>query len=128
MKTAAIPQGPWYNAMISEGIYDAKIIDLIRGQYGQNKDMYLQIVLWLAQPECYLVTNLYFPRGKPDSKTVQRLSRLSQICGLLPQDAIDMPQSFHGAELKIQIKKFMNNDREYTDVDKFLHSDVIATT
>lgn len=128
MKSQTVPQGPYYNPDLEEGIYDAKIVDLVQGEYGKDKDMYLQVILRVKEPECYVVSNLYFPKGKPDSKTVQRLSRLSQICGLVPQDALDSPRDFKGAELKVQIKRFKNDGREYSDVSRFLHPDVVVTT
>ena len=131
MKTTQIPQGPWSNPDIEDGDHDAQIVELKEGHYGPQQDTYLQVVLWLPQEGKHFVTNLYFPEKKPDSKTVQRLSRLSQICGLVPQDALDSPQDFRGCELKIRVKRFKAKGRadsfEYCDVDRFLHPDIVTT-
>lgn len=118
-----IPQGPWHNPSIEAGVYAATIKFLRSGCYGSNEDHYIQIVLWLPQVEQHLVTNLYFPRGKADAKTVQRLGRLCQVIGLAPQDALDNPQYFNGCELKVKVTAFKNGDREYRDVELFLHAD-----
>ena len=130
MKSAQIPQGPWSNPNIADGDHGAKIVEIKRGLYGPNNDMYLQVVLSLPKAEQHFVTNLYFPKDKPDNKTVQRLSRLCQICGLVPQDALDSPQYFRGCELKIRVRKFKAGGRansfEYCDVDRFLHPEVVT--
>lgn len=118
-----IPQGPWYNPALDEGIYDARIVCLTKGSYGSNKDPYIQVVMFLPEANCHFTNNLYFPKGQPDAKTVQRLSRLCQILGLQPQDALDSPQFFSGCELKVKIAVFKNGDREYRDVALFMHPD-----
>lgn len=120
MTTAQIPRGPWYNPDIPDGDHHATIQKLKKGTYGPNLDSYLQIVLWLPGVEEHFVTNLYFPDGQSHAKTVQRLSRLCQIVGLLPQDALDSPEQFVGAELTVRVKRFMNRDHEYCDVELFL--------
>jgi len=131
MNSRTVPQGPWTNPDIEDGDHDARIVEIKKGLYGPSNDMYLQIVLWLPRTEQHFVTNLYFPAGKSDNKTVQRLSRLSQICGLVPQDAIDNPRDFRGCELKIRVRKFKAGGRansfDYYDVDRFLHPDVDVT-
>lgn len=128
MNSSKQPQGPWYNPSIDEGDHDAKIVEIKKGLYGPNNDMYLQVVLWLLKEEQHFVSNLYFPKDKPDTKTVQRLSRLSQICGLVPQDALDSPKEFRDCELKIRVRKFKAGGRkdssEYCDVERFLHPEV----
>jgi hypothetical protein len=108
-----VPQGPWLNPSIAEGEYDARIVEIKQGRYGPQHDLYLQVVLWLCHTGQYLVSNFYFPRGKPDGRTIQRLSRLCQIVGRVPQDALDAPYQFKGAELKVRVRKFRNDDHEY---------------
>jgi hypothetical protein len=131
MQANTVPQGPWSNPDIQDGDHDAKIVEIKKGLYGPKNDMYLQIVLWLPKAEQHFVSNLYFPSGKPDNKTIERLSRLCQICGLVPQDALDSPKDCQGCELKIRVRKFKASGRadsfEYCDVDRFLHPDVIVT-
>lgn len=125
----AIPQGPWNNPTIPAGIYDAEIRYLADGKYHGKKDRYIQVVMWLPQVQDYFVSNLYFPHDQPDAKTVQRLARLCQCVGLLPQDAVDNPQYFRGQELKVQIGVFTaKNGHEYRDVELFLHREVIVMT
>jgi hypothetical protein len=126
MSVSRIPQGPWYNPELEEGVYDAKIMYLTKGTYGAKYDPYTQIVLCLPKADQAFVTNLYFPEGKPDSKTVERLSRLCQCIGLLPQDVFDSPHAFHGAELRVQIKRCKRDGREYWDVDRFLHAEAVG--
>lgn len=123
MTTTTIPRGPWHNPQISEGVHDAEIVEIRQGRYGTNRDMYLQIVLRLPKQQEYMVTNLYFPSGQPNSKTVQRLSRLCSIVGLAPQDALDSPKDFAGAQIKVATKEYANDNRKYQDVQFFLPPD-----
>ncbi len=124
MKTASIPQGPWYNADLPDGVYDAEIQYLTRSTYGKEEDMFLQFVLWLPEEEVYFTTNMYFPKGKSNNKSAFRLHRLCKWVGLVPQDALDNPDLFKGAELKIKVKTMKgtgsNKGSTYSDVDLFL--------
>ena len=76
MNESPIPQGPWHNPILDEGIYDAEIRYINKGTYGKDGDTYLQFVFWLTEEEQYFVTNMYFPEGTPDNKSVLRLNRL----------------------------------------------------
>ncbi len=83
------PQGPWYNPEVADGIYDASITCVKENTYGADESPYLQLVFWLAAERCFFVTNLYFPKDKPDNRSAHRLAGLCRCLGLVPQDVVD---------------------------------------
>lgn len=125
MMTARIPQGPRDNPSLDEGIYDATIVNVKQGTYGADDSQYIQVIMRLPKPGFHFVTNFYLPQGKPDTRTLKRLTWFTQCFGLVPQDVLDSPQAFKGQQLKVQIKQCQNQGYSYCDVELFLHPDAV---
>ena len=121
-----IPQGPYNNPKVEDGIYEA-IIDHITIAY-YNKGKYIQIVLRLPIEDLYVVTNVYFPDGKSSTRTEQRLWHFCSFVGLTKQDVLDHPDLFKEKKLRVQIlrmqQKTVNSGNPYYDVKRFLETKV----
>ena len=120
-----IPQGPWNNPPITDGIYDATIDHLRTRYYNDNKDdVYVQIVFRLTDlNDRYFVSNIYFPHGK-SQRSEQRLYRLCELVGLEKQEVKEQPHLFQKKRLQLRIGRMerpdVNNGIAYYDVDLFL--------
>jgi hypothetical protein len=117
-----IPQGPFENPHVEDGIYAAEIDHLVEGSYG-DQQTYLRIVVRLSEHDLYFVTNLYFPKNR-SVRSEQRLWHFCQIVGLDKQDVATQPELFVGRLLRLQIARRhslkLNYGRPYSDVELFL--------
>jgi len=124
MEFKPVPQGPWFNPRLPETVYDAVIEGIREGEYGKQKNTYIQFIFWLPGPEVNVVTNIYLPKDKPDNRSVHRLLCLCRCVGRVPQDVLDDPRSFEDESLQITVKKMKgvrgNGGQKYHDVDLFL--------
>ena len=119
---AFCPHHPSENVQLPDEIYTATIMDVSHGEYAGDGH-YIRIVLWLHEPERYLVTNVYFPHGH-NVRSQRRLWILCQIVGLELTDVLDAPEKFR--DQRISIRTFQvdaeksPSRRTYSDVQLFL--------
>jgi len=120
----SVPQGPFENPKIDDGIYTAIIRHIIEGSYGDRHDdsTYFKIALELPEAKCTIVTNFYFRPGA--SKTPRRLWHFCSSVGLEPNDFFVQPDSFIGLPLEVTVETVqrdgVNLGCSYVDVARFL--------
>lgn len=115
------PQAPWMNSLLErEGIYEAEIMKVSRGFYGEEDNEYVQILLLLSQEDVYLATNIYVKNGP--SKSQHRLYYFCACVDMVPADILHDPNGFEGKRLNVEISTMMNSrsGKQYSDVSQFL--------
>jgi hypothetical protein len=121
----SIPQGPYNNPKVDDGIYEAIIDRTSVGAY--NKGKYIQIIMRLPAEDLYFATNVYFP-NEHASRSKQRLWHLCSLLGLEVNDVLTQPGLLRDKRLRVQVlrmqRKTVNGGNPYYDVERFLETKV----
>jgi hypothetical protein len=121
-----IPNGPWQNPLIDNGLYDAKIAHVVKGVYGKAEHPYLKIVCILPTEDVYFTTNLYFKAGGT-IKSDRRLWHFCECIGVKKADVLNDPGCCNGKRLCLRVKRIQkknaNYGNPYSDVERFLPPD-----
>ena len=118
-----IPNGPWQNPLIEDGLYDAKIAHVVQGVYGKEEHPYLKIVSIIPNEDVYFTTNLYFKAGG-SIQSDRRLWHFCECIGLKKDDVLNDPGCCSGRRLCLRVKRIQKKDANYgnpySDVERFL--------
>jgi hypothetical protein len=119
----SIPNGPWQNPLIDDGLYDAKIAHVVKGVYGKAEHPYLKIVCILPTEDVYFTTNLYFKAGGT-IKSDRRLWHFCECIGVKKADVLNDPGCCNDKRLCLRVKRIQkknaNYGNPYSDVERFL--------
>jgi hypothetical protein len=108
----SIPNGPWQNPLIDDGLYDAKIAHVVKGVYGKAEHPYLKIVCILPTEDVYFTTNLYFKAGGT-IKSDRRLWHFCECIGVKKADVLNDPGCCNGKWLCLRVKRIQKKNANY---------------
>jgi hypothetical protein len=108
----SIPNGPWQNPLIDDGLYDAKIAHVVKGVYGKAEHPYLKIVCILPTEDVYFTTNLYFKAGGT-IKSDRRLWHFCECIGVKKADVLNDPGCCNGKRLCLRVKRIQKKNANY---------------
>ncbi len=115
-----IPQGPYHNPEVAEGIHIATVVDLLKGNYGKDKLPYIKAIFHLPGPDVYFVSNFY---PKASNMALQRFSMFCACIGLGIGAFIEARSAFLGRHIRLAIRQMqndcVNHGSPYYDVERF---------
>lgn len=124
-----IPNGPWQNPKINDGIYQAVIHEVLEQKSGIGDPM-LKIVLFLPEHDLYFVNQMYFPGGS-SLQSQRRLWHFCQAIGVEQHALVENPDCAKDKKVRVEIETRIqgqaNRGKPYADVKRFMPSDKMTT-
>ena len=117
--------GPWANAVLQQGIYDATVVEVIESNYGPEDDVLLKLIFNISPKGTRLVNHIYFPQGA-SIHSEQRLWHFCRCVALEKHHVISQPDAFAGRKLRLDVHTVHPGQsgqarfRSYSDVKAFL--------
>ncbi len=125
-----IPNGPWQNPTVQDGIHEAQIHEILEQRSGSGDPM-LKIVLFLPEHKLYFVNQMYFPNGGNSLRSQQRLWHFCQAIGVEQHALVENPDCAKNKNVRVEIQTSVrgqaNRGQPYADIMNFLPSEVITT-
>ena len=126
-----IPATPWENPVLSEIRLAARIKGINRIDSGDGGSEIFEITLWIVDEQKYLKTRVCLP-SEFSNRCQMRLKFFCYAIGMQdcelnenPQEAVDRVLA---VELETTSNEKVNNGIPFSDVKKFLRSEILKET